>query len=415
MDKKYIKYTVLDKHTLQLQESAKPQDLINLLDVAKIDVSIIEREIADQTNKIFTQRLSEAKNQWEATKQAEILAVKHELATAHAEALAKKEQVILQKEAEKSQLKLEIEAAQAAKINQLQANIQSLSEQLANLKTAQAKDIELATTKLENQKNQVISDLQQKLNAQVENYKRLEREKSSLNIKEIGEDLEIWCKRQYDSFSLAGFDNSTFDKITKDKDGEKPDYLFTAYAKKTTKPIVKVVCEMKSESLVEGNKKKNADHYAKLNSDRIRHGGEEAYALLISELEKDNDNIIEKVQGYDKMYMVRPAYFIPILSLIYSLSTKYEEIVIDSIEFEEKTKIINDFENMKNDIIDVTFARLKNHAEDVVKKIGDIKRICVDIENKHIEQIYRNMNTIQNKIESFSIRKVVREIEKTEL
>ena len=441
MDKKYVKYIVVDKHILQIDEDAKKGDQLNLLDVTKIDTIFIEKEIETKKNELFNARLADFKKEWEKNKDTEIESIKTKLASEYDIKIENYRNIIENKDRDNKLLKerqdkdLELKVKEYEhKLNNKDSQLKSLESDLNNthkievinmnseIKELKNKlitfvdnkktEIELAETKVRMNVEKEINDLSLEITRLKEEIDRKNREKSTQNIKDIGNDLENWCKAQYEAVAVAGFENCSFVKTNKEVEGEKPDFLFTAFAKGTNAPLVKVICEMKSESFVEGSKKNNADHYKKLHSDRINHGGPEAYALLVSELERNNANIIEKVPGYENMFMVRPAYFIPFLSIIYNLSTKYSEIVLANIEFETKTKILEDFEIMKRDIIDVTFKNLKIHADSISDKVGKIKSICAEIEDKHIEQINKNMNTINNKIQNFAIEKIIKKIEK---
>jgi hypothetical protein len=257
-----------------------------------------------------------------------------------------------------------------------------------------------------------VAEYKERVNLKDSEIARLQREKSTLNIKEIGENLENWCNDEFKKYAVSGFENCTFEKITQNIKGEKADYLFTLFVDETMKtPVVKVVCEMKSESLVGDNKKKNIDHVDKLDRDRNNIGGEAAYALLISELEKDNDSVIEKIQGKDKMFVVRPAYFIPFLSIIYNLGTKYKQIVLEELEFEDKKKILEEFEAMKNEILENSIKNIKSTAEEIRDKVGKIKKLCQDIEDEHINKLFKHLRTIENKISDFNIKKITKKID----
>lgn len=422
MAKKFIKYTVIDEHTLELLEDAKSSDQINLLDATKVNSIELLKTLKLQNNESLKLAIEEARTEWGKNKNQSDKQLEDKLKAQFNEKIATNNQAFEKELASKkteiatlnekmSNLKTQLEQEQQlkyqAQINQLKQELQGKDNQLNILNL----DFENQKLILSGQKDQEISELKNQYDNLNEKYKLLERDKRSLNIKEIGEDLENWCLQQYQQFALSGFEHASFNKTNQPKDNTKPDYLFSAKLPNTDKTLVNVVCEMKSESLVEGTKKKNSDHYAKLDKDRNAFGGPDSYALLISELEKDNDNIIEKIVGYDKMYMVRPAYFISFLSLVYNLSFKFESVIRQNIKFETSEQIVTDFENLKSDIIDKTFKNLKKHAVEINKKIESIKKLCNDIEDEHLEQINKNIITIENKLQNFSINKIIKKIE----
>jgi hypothetical protein len=458
-----IKYVVVDKDTLRLEEKGEVGDLIDLKEKVNVDTSSIVEQIKIQENEEYQKLLAKSKKEWEeeknkSLKEQELLLVEKNktiLNNLQNEKINLETKVENLKKESSQNLITEMAKLDLQKANEINKVRDDLQKQISELNQFKAKAeaekeaaVEKVTgsyllekTKLENQleiKQNEINSLKdgtekeiaaavskkeieligykEKLIAKEAELTTLTREKSVLNIKEIGENLENWCNQQFKTHSTSGFENCTFEKVNKTIHDEKPDYLFTMFADDAHAiPVVKVVCEMKSESLVGNNKKKNADHYDKLDSDRVNHGGQESYALLISELEKDNDNIIEKVQDKEKMFMVRPAYFIPFLSIIYNLGKKYKQVVIKELEFKDKKMILEEFEDMKNEILDNAIKHLSTHATTIKAKVNQIKSICEEIELKSIQTIFTHLTTIENKINDFGIKKIVKKIEKTEL
>ena len=254
---------------------------------------------------------------------------------------------------------------------------------------------------------------------------RIKLVKSTLNIKMLGEELERWCNEEYESYASIGFDNCTWEKdnaSVKDEDdskGTKADYIFRSYLNKDKNhELASVCCEMKNEAINSKNKKKNSDHYAKLDKDRTKKNCE--YALLISELEWDspNDSPIKKVREYEKMYVVRPQYFITFLSLIASLSNKYRELLTekqqDKINLLSSIEIIEEFEQFKKTYIE-------NPLDNLIKKIEKIQKNSEAISNANKviietcnEILYTSITNIKEKIEKFNVKKIANKIKKLE-
>jgi hypothetical protein len=167
---------------------------------------------------------------------------------------------------------------------------------------------------------------------------------------------------------------------------------------------------------VSTNKKKNADHYEKLDKDRIKKNCE--YALLISELEWEstNDAPIRKVFGYDKMYMVRPQYFIVFLNIVTALGLKYKDIIKDynfeKEQFKDSQDILEEFEQMKSENLDRSIEYIRTKVEEIVKSAESIKKEADKITEATRVVLNTHLQTVINKINQFSIKKIAKEIDK---
>jgi len=215
-----------------------------------------------------------------------------------------------------------------------------------------------------------------------------------------------------------GKDNTSI-KTEGEVKGTKADYIFKVYAteeKQEKEMLTSVACEMKSEDPNSTNKKKNSDHYAKLDKDR--HKKQCEYALLISELEWDqaNDVPIRRIEGYEKMYMVRPQYFITFLSIVSALSLKYKELLLNKMEEEEQFRdsqaIIDDFEKMKREILDKPLDKLDKQIKEIANNANTIMKSAEKIINSSETLTSSVLETIRNKIENFNITKITNKINK---
>ena len=247
--------------------------------------------------------------------------------------------------------------------------------------------------------------------------------KSNISVKRIGERLEHWCANEFEEHSMNGFMNCTFEKdnisVKEDGDikGTKADYIFKVFSSEELKQeLTSVVCEMKSEDPTSVNKKKNSDHYKKLDSDRNKKKCE--YALLVSELEWNdvNDVPIRKVKDYDKMYVVRPQYFITFLNIISSLACKYQSILLEKAKerevFKETDEILKSFDELRELIVDKQLTKLSKEIEEIKKQCDVIKTATDKISASTSKVTDTIINDIKKKIENFSITKITKKIEK---
>ncbi len=314
---------------------------------------------------------------------------------------------------------LEIERETLKVSQSLQATIQQKTNEIESLKQSINTKIAEHNLELSEAKNllrDIITDKEKEL-------EQIKREKSSRNVKTIGEELENWCNEQFKSVNIFGFKTSSWEKdntpvkSANETKGTKGDYIFRVYNNNEhTIELVSAMCEMKSESLESENKKKNSDHYKKLDEDRNKKNLQ--YAILISELEYnvETDAPIFAVPEYEKMYVVRPNYFITLLGIIESIGLKYSDIItqktLEKINFKDAQTVINEFEEFKDNLLNNSIKNINNNLRDIkikANKITDEANAIIGfadvITNSHLR-------TIRNKIEGFSIRSLNNKIKK---
>ncbi len=420
---KITQVTIVNASTIRLDVDAKQGDEIDLLDISKIDTSIIKNMLVEAEDK-------EIKKEYELKQQEAIRMALLESQNKHNEQitllkdnLVKLQEQInsydTQKASEKEALKSKLELEKEQAIALLNNKIVDLNNQINNLTLK--KDLEL-NTKLNEQKEIYEERLKEKEGK----INELTLNKSSLNIKKLGEQLENWCNMEYENYAQSGFDNCVWEKdntaVKEDGDskGTKADYIFRVYESAALKTeLTSVACEMKNESPTSVNKKKNADHFAKLDKDRNKKNCE--YALLISELEWDqtNDIPIRKVKEYDKMYIVRPQYFINFLSVINSLASKFKDLLLSEQEevekFKDVTKIKEDFEALKKDLFDKPLSRLENKLKEIISNAETIQKSSTKILEAANTLVNDTLTGMKNKIENYNItNKICKKINKLE-
>ena len=432
--------TIVDAKTLRLNTDAKQGDEIDLLSLSKVDTSIITAKIKAAQDQEYEKLLNQAKDNFEKDK---LLAIKQATETLSKEKNMLEQQLKdleskvradleLQFEKERHQLKnsnqeiksqmeqalIQKELALTKDINQLKIQIQEKNSEIERLQETKSKEIELEVLKKE-------TELQTEINKKDEEISNLRLTKSITNVKKLGEDLENWCNNEYMAYALSGFQNCTWEKdnIAVKEEGEargtKADYIFKVYANDDFQEVnllTSVACEMKSEEPSSQNKKKNAEHYAKLDKDRNKKNCE--YALLISELEWEqaNDVPIRKVMEYEKMYLVRPPYFITFLSIIVSLGVKYQELLLahnqEVLQFQEIQEIQDAFEKMKSDILDKQLERLDKEIKAINTNANQIANLSQKIIESTDKLATTLLDNIKKKIENFNIKKITKAIDK---
>ena len=359
------------------------------------------------------------------------------------EALVKKELEIKEKEARIGLLngklteseqakKTELSLALAEKdkeINSLKASVNEnesklkiavMEEQRKAAESLQGKDTEIAQLKsaaeLSHQKavnyvNSLKEQYEAKLKVvqeQVDYYKDL---KTKMSTKMIGETLEVHCSTQYNQMMRPLLPNAYFEKDNDASGGSKGDFIFRDFAPDGTE-YVSIMFEMKNEADETATKHKNEDFFKKLDADRKAKNCE--FAVLVSLLEPDNElyngGIVDVSYRYDKMYVIRPQFFLPIISLLVQTSKK-------SLEYKQQLAIA------KSQSIDVT--NFENQLYDFRDKFGRNFRLASERFNTAIEEIDKSISHLQkikeallssennlrlanDKVESLTIKKLTK-------
>lgn len=409
---------IVNSHTIKLLSDANKGDEIDLLEISQIDTSIILEKIDAETDKIYNKKLNDLKLQMQSDSNLKMI-----------EATKKLEDEILKLKTlfktKEKEITMSLESKFIVEKGKLENQIALLKSENESFESKKESAVNEVKNKLENELLQVQQKYSSQIYEQKEKISNLELTKSLLSIKKIGEKLEEWCNQEYLTHEINGFDNCTWEKDNisiKDEFSSratKADYIFKVYSsniKDESTLLTSVACEMKSEDPTSLNKKKNSDHYAKLDKDRIKKNCE--YALLISELEweTDNDAPIRKVVEYDKMYMVRPQYFIVFLSIITALGKKYHDVInehnIQKEQFKETEEIVEEFEKMKNQILSHSIRLLEKHANSIIDNAQKIEGLSNNILASGRLIINTYLDQIKNKIENFNITKINKKIDK---
>ena len=453
---KITKVSIINENTLRIEEDAKAGDIIDLRELKNVDTSSINEVFAKFVEEATNKKLEEIKKTTRIEEQNKFIQKENELnsqieglknqltfkdkdyalkLTKEKEGLQKEIDVLdntiksLQNNQEMTikTKENEIESKYKDQINALNNDISLYKERLASdvktikLETEKAKDEEIA--KLKEQYRDDKDERTSKENDLKSQIDQLKLQKSSLNIKKLGEDLEQWCLKEYENYSVSGFDNCTFNKTNiaiKEEDetkGTKPDFEFRCYADADKKIEITSVClEMKNEAIDSTNKKKNEDHYAKLDKDREKYNCE--FALLVSELEWDhtNDSPIVKVSDYKNMYRVRPQYFITFLSIINNIATKYKDAInykaTEEEKFKDSKEILEEFEKFKESYLDKPLEKLNNKLDKIKDASLNIRKqndTVISLVNEIIDDTLTEMKT---KIDRFDIKKIARKVDK---
>lgn len=213
---------------------------------------------------------------------------------------------------------------------------------------------------------------------EVEHYRDL---KSRMSTKMVGETLEQHCQIQFNQNRMFAYPNAYFEKDNDASGGTKGDFIFRDYIDGTE--YISIMFEMKNEMDETATKHKNEDFFAKLDKDRQAKGCE--YAVLVSLLESDNElynqGIVDVSYKYDKMFVIRPQFFLPLIGLLTQASKK-------SVEFKREIELA------RQQNIDVT--NFENQLNDFKEKFGNNFRLASEKFQKAIDEIDNTIKHLQN-------------------
>ena len=358
-------------------------------------------------------KLAEAHLREELTKQVterdlEITNLKNELKTKEEQTQSKLEQEykdeLNKKDLEISELKNKIKLQESKNELEIQKAITEKDKRISDLSS----ELVVKSKEFELKQNSIKDSYESKLKDKDEQIAYYRDFKAKQSTKMIGESLEQHCSIEFNRLRPL-FKNAYFDKDNDARTGSKGDFIFRDFDDEGNE-IVSIMFEMKNEADTTATKHKNEDFFKELDKDRKEKKCE--YAVLVSLLEADNDyyndGIVDVSHFYDKMYVIRPQFFIPLITLIRNLANK-------SLEYKKELEII------KNQNIDIThfeeninafkegFGRnYRLASERFAKAIEEIDKTIDHLQKtkEHLLKTDDNLRLANNKAEDLSIKKL---------
>lgn len=423
----------------QVRDGEFEQQLHDRLELAERDkknaLALAEAQAASALQKAATDKDTEIQSLKAKIDAGEVA---RKLAVTEALSAVEKERDALANELAQAKRDTETAAtlADAKRLNELQsaaatkeAEIQSLKAQLDAIAVAQKLAINEAVGVVEKERDEYKSGLQRaalekelaenslkdKYETQLKDrddaIERLRDMKARLSTKMVGETLEQHCETEFNRIRATAFPRAYFEKDNDARSGSKGDYIFRDKDEADTE-IVSIMFEMKNESDRTASKTKNEDFLKELDKDRNEKGCE--YAVLVSLLEPDselyNTGIVDVFHRYPKMYVVRPQFFIPIITLLRNAamnSLKYKsELALVKAQNIDITKFESELETFKN-----AFARnydlAANHFQKAITEIDK----SIDHLQKTKEALMgtdRNLRLANDKAQEVTIKKLTR-------
>ena len=423
----------------QVRDDDFDQQLHNRLELAEKEklnaVQLAKSEISNEMQKAATakdSKIQELKSLLETGEVSKKLAVTEALSN------VQKERDALANELEqaKRDKQTSSELASAKLTNELQVTtatknkeIQELKTKLDNIQLEQKVAISGAVNLVEKERDELKSSLKHaelekqiaekslkdKYETQIKDrddaIERLRDMKARMSTKMVGETLEQHCDTEFNRIRSTAFPRAYFEKDNDARGGSKGDYIFRDTDEAGTE-IVSIMFEMKNEMDTTVTKKRNEDFLKELDKDRTEKGCE--YAVLVSLLEPEselyNSGIVDVFHRYPKMYIVRPQFFLPIITLLRNASMK-------SLEYKTELALVKaqsvDITNFENDLDSFKTAFAKNY--DLASRKFQTAIDEIDKSIDHLQKTKnalmstdRNLRLANDKSQDVTIKKLTR-------
>jgi len=329
-----------------------------------------------------------------------------------------------------------VERAQAALRAELQEATRTRDTEIASLKSAldlavsnHKLELSEAVKEIERDRDRLQSDLkskdaeyalkqkvledkyQEQISDRDKMIERLKDFKAKLSTKMIGESLEQHCEVEFNSVRASAFPRAYFEKDNDASSGSKGDFVFRDFDDSGTE-FISIMFEMKNESDTTATKKKNEDFFKELDKDRNEKKCE--YAILVSLLEPDSElyniGIVDVSHRYPKMFVVRPQFFIPIISLLRNAEHKSLEYRrelaqikaqnIDITHFEEE---LEDFKSKFGKNYRLASEKFQSAIKEIDKSIAALTKVKAELEGSQ-----RNLRLANDKAQDVTVKRLTK-------
>lgn len=371
------------------------------------EIAALRQQISSQES-AFKQQLESQVQQYSQ----KIAADKAESARVAAEESAKLQQTIV---AQKQQLESQTQQFRAEKelaVSEARVVAERQRDELAaQVKLQEARAAQEQAALREKMTNELAAK-DELIKYKDEEIARVKEMKARLSTKMVGESLERHCETEFNKIRATAFPHAYFEKDNDVVDGTKGDFVFRETDPATGEEVVSIMFEMKNENDETRTKHKNEDFFAKLDSDRKKKGCE--YAVLCTMLEPENElyneGIVDVSYRYEKMYVIRPQFFIPIISILRNAALSALQYKTELAEVRNQNIDITNFENSMEDF-KTKFARNYDLASRKFQTAIDEIDKTIDHLQKTKEALLgseRNLRLANDKAQDLTIKKLTR-------
>lgn len=402
------------KQRQELELIRLQEEKVRTASITKKDAEISEKE----------QLIAELQAKLEAGETAKNLAVSEAMekknqelsmaAREHSESLTKKDAEISARDRRITELQSKLEAGETAMKLAVAEAVEKKNSELSQ-KTSEIARLmgELKSKETESRLNEksLIEQYDAELRHKDEIIEYYKDFKTRQSTKMIGESLEQHCLTQFNSIRMTAFPNAYFEKDNDARTGSKGDFIFRECGEDGTE-FISIMFEMKNEADTTATKHKNEDFFKELNKDRNEKNCE--YAVLVSMLEADselyNNGIVDVSYKYPKMYVIRPQFFIPIITLLRNAalnSLQYRQELqimrnqqLDIVNFEDNLNAFKDGFARNYRLASEKFATAIDEIDKSISHLQKIKEALLSSEN--------NLRLANNKADELSIKRLTK-------
>lgn len=357
----------------------------------------IMKQVRDQE---FEQEIQERLERAQEAKDNAVKIAKQESANAFQTIKAEKDLEIVQLKSQLREKETSIKSTVMEAVNLVEKERDQLKAKL-----------ESASLEKQNAENALRDKYKTQIRDRDDAIERLKDMKAKLSTKMVGESLEQHCEIEFNKLRSTAFPKAYFAKDNDASSGSKGDYVFKDFDESGTE-IVSIMFEMKNENETTATKSKNEDFLKELDKDRNQKGCE--FAVLVSLLEQDNElyntGIVDVFHRYPKMYVIRPQFFIPMITLLRNASMK-------SLDFKREIALIReqnlDITNFESELDKFKSAFGKNY--DLASRKFDTAIKEIDKSIDHLQKTKdalistdRNLRLANDKAQDVTIKKLTR-------
>ena len=383
-------------------------------EVFQVDESGYAELLSQVRNEAFEEELHKRAKELEDKNKSDIKMAQMQQEKSFAQIISDKDRELANKEMEIQKLKNQLSMGDSEKKLAISEAIRDKDKEIADINAAV---IDLKS-RLANQKNESAlkeksqeEAFQAQLKFKDDQIAQLKEFKARQSTKMVGESLEQHCQIQFNSLRMTAFPNAYFEKDNEvSSSGSKGDFIFRDF--EDGQEFISIMFEMKNEMDTTASKHKNEDFFKELDKDRNEKGCE--YAVLVSLLEADNElynnGIVDVSYKYPKMYVIRPQFFIPMITLLRNAalnSLQYQKELavvrnqqLDLVNFESNMQEFKDAFGRNYRLASEKFQTAIDEIDKTITHLQKVKDALVSSEN--------NLRLANNKAEDLSIKKLTK-------